>query len=45
MQVYQIVIIGGGPRGLGVLERLSAVYADRQPAWGLHVHLVDPGEP
>jgi hypothetical protein len=45
MQFYHIVIVGAGPRGLGVLERLGAVYADRNPGWGLHVHLIDPGEP
>ena len=45
MQFYHIVIVGAGPRGLGVLERLRALYADRNPGWGLHVHLIDPGEP
>src|SRR4051812_26707286 len=45
MQFYHIVIVGAGPRGLGVFERLTALYAEREPGWGLHVHLVDPGEP
>jgi len=45
MQTCHVVIVGAGPRGLGVLERITAVYAERAPDWGLHVHLVDPGEP
>ena len=45
METYHVVIVGAGPRGLGVLERITAVYAERAPDWGLHVHLVDPGEP
>jgi uncharacterized NAD(P)/FAD-binding protein YdhS len=45
MQFYNLVIIGGGPRGLGVLERITALHAERRPDWGLHVHVVDPGEP
>jgi len=44
-QLYHIAIVGAGPRGLSALERLIAVYADRQPGWGLHVHLIDPAEP
>ena len=45
MQLYHVVIVGAGPRGVGVLERITALHAERQPGWGLHVHLVDPGEP
>jgi uncharacterized NAD(P)/FAD-binding protein YdhS len=45
MQFYHLAIIGVGPRGLGVLERITALHAQRKPGWGLHVHLVDPGEP
>ena len=45
MQLYNIAIVGAGPRGLGVLERIAALYADLAPGWGVHVHLIDPGEP
>ena len=45
MDTYRVAIVGGGPRGLGVLERLTAICAERNPSWGLHVHLIDPGEP
>jgi uncharacterized NAD(P)/FAD-binding protein YdhS len=45
MPIFHVVIVGAGPRGLGVLERIAAVYGARGPGWGLHVHLVDPGEP
>ncbi len=33
-----IAIVGAGPRGLGILERLTANAADT----GLDIHLVDP---
>ena len=39
-----VVIVGGGPRGTGVLERIAASapeFRDRLPG-GLEVHLVDP---
>jgi uncharacterized NAD(P)/FAD-binding protein YdhS len=45
MKIFHVVIVGAGPRGLGMLERVTALYADRAPGWGLHVHMVDPGEP
>jgi uncharacterized NAD(P)/FAD-binding protein YdhS len=45
MPLYHVVIVGAGPRGLSVLERLAAIYADRRPGWGLHVHLIDPAKP
>jgi len=45
MHLYHVVIVGAGPRGLGVLERITALYADRGPDWGLYIHVVDPGEP
>ncbi|WP_232021140.1 MULTISPECIES: FAD/NAD(P)-binding protein [Pseudonocardia] len=41
-----VVIVGAGPRGVGVLERMVAgapeVYADVLAGPGLDVHLVDP---
>jgi uncharacterized NAD(P)/FAD-binding protein YdhS len=45
MQFYHLVIVGAGPRGLSMLERITALHADRKPNWGLHVHVVDPAEP
>jgi uncharacterized NAD(P)/FAD-binding protein YdhS len=45
MQRYKLIIIGAGPRSLGVLERLNAICATVNPAWGLDVHLIDPAEP
>lgn len=39
-----IVIVGGGPRGTGVLERLAASAPELAPD-GLEVHLVDPYPP
>lgn len=40
-----VAIIGAGPRGLGVLERLTANAADGPGEPGLDVHLVDPWAP
>jgi len=37
-----VVIVGAGPRGTSVLERLLARYAAGAPAQPLHIHLVDP---
>ena len=45
MTLYNIAIVGAGPRGLGVLERIIALYADLEPGWAAHIHLIDPGEP
>jgi len=42
---YTIAITGGGPRALGVLERLIAIYRDQKPSWEIDVHLIDPAEP
>ena len=39
-----IVIVGAGPRGTGVLERLAASAPELHPD-GLDVHLVDPYPP
>lgn len=40
-----LIIVGGGPRGLGVLERLNAIYHDTDQAPALDVYLIDPAEP
>jgi uncharacterized NAD(P)/FAD-binding protein YdhS len=45
MQRYDIAIVGAGPRGLGMLERIVALYAELKPSWAVHVHLIDPAEP
>ncbi len=45
MQRHSLILVGIGPRGLGVLERLNTVYHHENPAWGMDVHLVDPGAP
>jgi uncharacterized NAD(P)/FAD-binding protein YdhS len=42
--VSTIVIVGAGPRGAGVLERLAASAPELHPD-GLDVHLVDPYPP
>jgi uncharacterized NAD(P)/FAD-binding protein YdhS len=42
---FHVALVGLGPRGLSMLERLSAVYAQLRPAWHLQVHAIDPGEP
>ncbi|AHW62677.1 Hypothetical protein CGLY_01145 [Corynebacterium glyciniphilum AJ 3170] len=36
-----IVVIGGGPRGISVLERLSALVRDRSHATPVTVHIID----
>lgn len=38
-----VVVIGAGPRGTSVVERLIAVSGQRQTP--LHIHVVDPGTP
>lgn len=45
MQNYRVAIVGFGPRGLSLLERLSAVYRELRPGWGLAIDLIDLGEP
>ena len=37
-----IVIVGAGPRGAGVLERIAANAPELAPGEGVDVHLVDP---
>lgn len=41
----EIVIVGGGPRATGVLERILANVPGMLPARELHVHVVDPYPP
>jgi hypothetical protein len=45
MPPAQLVIVGAGPRGVGVLERISANAAELLGPDGLVVHLVDPFPP
>ncbi|MEV5320074.1 FAD/NAD(P)-binding protein [Streptomyces sp. NPDC052687] len=40
-----LVIVGAGPRGTGVLERIAANAAELPPGTGLDIHLVDPYRP
>ncbi|MEV5731009.1 FAD/NAD(P)-binding protein [Streptomyces pharetrae] len=40
-----LVIVGAGPRGTGVLERIAANAAELAPGTGLDIHLVDPYPP
>jgi len=40
-----IVVIGAGPTGIGVLERLIASAPELGPAGRLQVHLIDPHPP
>jgi uncharacterized NAD(P)/FAD-binding protein YdhS len=40
-----LVIVGAGPRGTGVLERIAANAAELPPGAGLDIHLVDPYPP
>lgn len=40
-----LVIVGAGPRGTGVLERIAANAAELAPGAGLDIHLVDPYPP
>ncbi|MCW0213665.1 MAG: FAD/NAD(P)-binding protein [Pseudonocardia sp.] len=37
-----IVIVGAGPRGVGILERIAASVPELRPDGALDVHLVDP---
>ncbi|OZM71634.1 adenylate cyclase [Amycolatopsis antarctica] len=49
---FEVAVIGAGPRGVGVLERLAANLGEtlgedgtREPRRGIRVHLVDPHPP
>ncbi|MFJ3643214.1 FAD/NAD(P)-binding protein [Streptomyces sp. NPDC090108] len=41
----QLVIVGAGPRGTGLLERIAANAPDLYAGSGLDIHLVDPHPP
>ncbi|MBL1086218.1 FAD/NAD(P)-binding protein [Streptomyces actinomycinicus] len=41
----QLVIVGAGPRGTGILERLAANAPEPYDGPGLDIHLVDPHPP
>lgn len=45
MKRQSLIIIGGGPRGLGILERLSAIITNLGNNLEIDVHLIDPAEP
>ena len=45
MSAASLVVVGGGPRALGVLMRLAANAAEVAPGLGLRVHVVDPHPP
>ncbi|MFI7010996.1 FAD/NAD(P)-binding protein [Streptomyces sp. NPDC050145] len=40
-----LVVVGAGPRGTGVLERIAANAPDGDGPWHLDIHLVDPYPP
>jgi uncharacterized NAD(P)/FAD-binding protein YdhS len=45
MHSFVLTIIGLGPRGLVLLDRVIEAYRCREAEYQLKVHLVDPGEP
>ncbi len=45
MGVQTVAIVGAGPRGTSVMERLLARHVRQQPAQALHIHLIDPFPP
>src|SRR5215218_6160005 len=45
MHSFVLTIIGLGPRGLILLDRVIEAYRWRQTEYQLKIHLVDPGEP
>ncbi|QHC22081.1 FAD/NAD(P)-binding protein [Streptomyces sp. GS7] len=44
-ETKKIAIVGAGPRGLSVLERLCANVPDLAPDDRLHIHIIDPYDP
>ncbi len=40
-----LALIGVGPRGASILERLTMILRDRDVPTGLVIHLIDPAEP
>ncbi|MEJ6486700.1 FAD/NAD(P)-binding protein [Nostoc punctiforme UO1] len=45
MNTYHVAIIGVGPRGLNILERIKAIFEQQLIEMELVIHLIDPGEP
>jgi uncharacterized NAD(P)/FAD-binding protein YdhS len=45
MKSFVLTIIGLGPRGLTLLDRLIETYRWKKPDYRLRVHAVEPGEP
>ncbi|ASR35899.1 adenylate cyclase [Prauserella marina] len=45
MSAFQLAIVGAGPRGIGVLERISANAAEFARGRRIVVHLIDPYPP
>lgn len=45
MESACIAIVGLGPRGLNILERLAAQLAERTPSPPIAIHLIDPAVP
>lgn len=42
MKKVIIAIIGMGPRGLSILERINAIYQAKHPRHAIELHLIDP---
>ena len=42
---YRVAVVGAGPRGTSVLERLVANHRDRGETGRVHIHLIDPYPP
>ncbi|TDR80553.1 FAD/NAD(P)-binding protein [Paludibacterium purpuratum] len=41
---FRIVIVGGGPRALGLLERFIAIYPEAGIDHPVEIHMIDPSE-
>ncbi|MFJ3758424.1 FAD/NAD(P)-binding protein [Streptomyces sp. NPDC090080] len=44
MTALQVAVVGVGPRGLSILQRISELAADLPAGCSLDVHLIDPGD-
>ncbi|MEU8890410.1 FAD/NAD(P)-binding protein [Streptomyces sp. NPDC048442] len=44
MKAFQVAVIGMGPRGLSILQRISELAGQLPPGTDLDVHLIDPGD-
>lgn len=45
MNTYHVAIVGVGPRGLNILERIKAIFECQSIEVELVVHLINPKEP